>query len=64
MRKILIILSIVIYSKYIFGINNESYIRNIFLEKFPNHDINFFDVPFMNWDGGTQYLSITQKETK
>lgn len=55
---------LIIYSKHIFGVDNESYIRDVFLKRFPNHDINFFDVPFMNWDGGTKYLSITQRETE
>lgn len=52
---------LVIYSKHIFGIDNESYIKD-FVKNFPNHDVDFFDVPFMNWDGGTKYLSIKQKE--
>jgi hypothetical protein len=54
---------LIVYSKHIFGIDNESYIHDIFLKKFQNHNIKFFDVPFMNWDGGTRYLSITQKES-
>ena len=53
---------LIIYSKHIFGIDNETYIKD-FVKKFPNHDIDFFDVSFMNWDGGTKYLSIKQKET-
>lgn len=52
---------LIIYSKHIFGIDNESYIKD-FVKNFPNHDVDFFDVPFMNWDGGTKYLSIKQKE--
>jgi len=52
---------VIIYSKHIFGIDNETYIKD-FVKNFPNHNVDFFDVPFMNWDGGTKYLSITQKE--
>jgi hypothetical protein len=52
---------LIIYSGYIFGIDNDAYIKNVFVKKFTNHDIEFIDVPYMNWDGGTKYLSIKQK---
>lgn len=45
------------YSKEIFGFDNEEWIQN-FIERFPNSHINITEIPFMGWDGGTNYLTI------
>jgi hypothetical protein len=52
---------IIAYSNFIFGLDNDAYIKNVFTEKFQNHDISFIDIPFMPWDGGSKYLVIKSK---
>jgi hypothetical protein len=52
---------IIAYSNFIFGLDNDAYIKNVFVEKFQNHDISFIDIPFMPWDGGSKYLVIKSK---
>lgn len=49
---------LIAYSNEIFGIDNDKYIREDFVPQFTQHDIEYSDIPFMPWDGGTKYLSI------
>lgn len=49
---------LIAYSNLIFGIDNDKYIREDFVPRFTQHDIEYTDVPYMPWDGGTKYLSI------
>lgn len=49
---------LIAYSNLIFGIDNDKYIREEFVPRFTNHEIEFSDIPFMPWDGGTKYLSV------
>ena len=55
---------LIAYSNLIFGIDNDKYIREDFVPLFTQHDIEYTDVPFMPWDGGTKYLSIKYNETQ
>jgi hypothetical protein len=49
---------LIAYSNNILGIDNDDYIKNKFLPHFPKHEINFIDIPFMPWHGGTKYLTV------
>jgi hypothetical protein len=52
---------LIAYSNLIFNLDNDKYIAEDFVPKFNNHNIEYIDIPFMNWDGGTKYLSIKEK---
>lgn len=53
---------LIAYSNLIFGIDNHKYITEDFVPQFRDtHDIRYMDVPFMPWDGGTKYLSLTPR---
>jgi len=52
---------LIAYSNLIFNMDNDKYIAEDFVPKFNNHNIEYIDIPFMNWDGGTKYLSIKEK---
>jgi hypothetical protein len=54
---------LIAYSNLIFGIDNDKYIREEFVPLFTEHNIEYVDVPFMPWDGGTKYLSIKYNDT-
>jgi hypothetical protein len=49
---------LIAYSNQIFGIDNDKYITETFVPRFTEHDIEYTDIPFMPWDGGTKYLSV------
>lgn len=51
---------LIAYSNQIFGMDNAKYIAEDFVPQFTNHDIEYIDIPFMSWDGGTKYLTIKQ----
>ena len=49
---------LIAYSNQIFGIDNEKYIRDVFIPQIEeNRTIEYTDIPFMPWDGGAKYLS-------
>jgi hypothetical protein len=51
---------LIAYSNLIFGIDNNKYITEEFVPQFENtHNVKYIDVPWMPWDGGTKYLSLT-----
>jgi hypothetical protein len=52
---------LIAYSNLIFGIDNDKYITEDFEPRFTEHDIEYTDVPFMPWDGGTKYISVKHK---
>lgn len=49
---------LVAYSGRIFGIDNHKYITEDFIPRFTEHEIEFTDIDFMPWDGGSKYLSV------
>ena len=53
---------LIAYSNHIFGIDNNKYIREEFVPRFTNHEIEYTDIPFMPWDGGALYLSIKHND--
>jgi len=53
---------LIAYSNQIFGIDNDKYIREEFVPRFTNHEIEYTDIPFMPWDGGALYLSIKNND--
>ena len=55
---------LIAYSNKIFGIDNNDYIKNTFVPLVEeNKDVKYTDIPFMPWDGGAHYLSVTEKVT-
>jgi len=46
------------YSNNIFGIDNDSYIKNVFLPNYMDQKIDFIDIPSMPWDGGARYVTV------
>lgn len=52
---------LIAYSNLIFGIDNAKYIAEEFIPQFTKHDVEYIDIPFMPWDGGTKYLTIKHK---
>ena len=52
---------LIAYSNEIFGFDNDKYIRENLIPRFKvGYDTEFTDVPYMAWDGGTQYVTIKQ----
>lgn len=51
---------IIAFSKLIFGYDNASWMRDFTDELPSNINKTFIDVPFMPWDGGTQYFIGSQ----
>ena len=49
---------LIAYSNTIFGFDNDKYITEEFAPLFKEHNLEYTDIPFMNWDGGTKYLSV------
>jgi len=51
---------LIAYSRHIFGIDNEQYLTNVFLSQIAAHSrqVTHIPIPFMPWNGGTQYLTI------
>lgn len=51
---------LIAYSKHIFGIDNEAYLEQVFIPQVrtPETLVQRIDVPYMPWDGGTQYLTV------
>lgn len=49
---------LIAYSNQIFGIDNYKYIAEDFVPRFKEHEIEYTDIPFMPWDGGSKYLSV------
>lgn len=55
---------LIAYSTDIFGLDNEAWITEKFIPAFKDtHRIEFIDIPFMAWDGGTKYLIIKENLT-
>lgn len=52
---------LVAYSKEIFGINNQQWIDDVFMDHLKGMDVSTIDIPWMDWDGGTKYLVATEK---
>lgn len=54
---------LIAYSNEIFGIDNDKYIRDVFVPRFEESStIEYTDIPFMPWDGGAKYLSIKHND--
>lgn len=54
---------LIAYSNEIFGIDNDKYIRDVFVPQFEEFStIEYTDIPFMPWDGGAKYLSIKHND--
>jgi hypothetical protein len=49
---------LVAYSNQIFGFDNAKYIAEDFIPRFTNHDVETIPLPYMPWDGGTNYLTV------
>lgn len=50
---------LIAYSKLIFGMDNEKWINESFIPNLDkNKQIDFIDIPWMSWDGGTKYLNV------
>lgn len=52
---------LVAYSKEIFGIDNQKWIDDVFMDHLQDKDVSIVDIPWMDWDGGTKYLIATEK---
>ena len=44
-----------------YPLGGDEYMREKFLPLFPNHDVEFIELPFIPWDGGNNYLFIRKK---
>lgn len=54
---------LIAYSNEIFGIDNDKYIRDVFVPQFEEScTIEYTNIPFMPWDGGAKYLSIKHND--
>ena len=52
---------LVAYSKEIFGINNQEWVDDVFMDHLKGMEVSTIDIPWMSWDGGTKYLIATEK---
>lgn len=50
------------YSNDIFKIDNNKYITEEFVPRFKNHDIEYIDLPFIQWHGGEKYLIVKSRD--
>lgn len=53
---------LVAYSKEIFGLDNEKWINDIFIPAMTTKEIIIKDIPWMDWDGGTKYVTAYDNE--
>lgn len=49
------------YSKKIFGIDNQKWVNDKFLNILEGKEVLFIDIPWMPWDSGTAYIVATEK---
>jgi hypothetical protein len=49
---------LIAYSNKIFELDNDKYIKDEFVPLFKDYVIDFIDIPFMPWDGGSKYLTV------
>lgn len=51
---------LIAYSRQIFGLDNEAYLQEVFLPHVTTAQtqVQRIEMPFMPWDGGTQYLTV------
>ena len=53
---------LIAYSNQIFSLDNDAYINKTFLPLVKgDKDVKFTAIPFMPWDGGANYVSVTEK---
>lgn len=52
---------LIMYSRNIFGYDNEKWIQEVFVPRFKNHRIRFIEAPYMPWDGTSSYLVIERE---